>query len=288
MVAALAIGPAYASGVQPNTSIFLNPGVTPEKDLIAWPLIEDTPQNTVVSSPAPTAVTPPAASSLSGFPVPTGAAVGLLSAIKNPNMSQATPDCAPPPTPQPTGCSCGGYAGTVTWSGWDQVSGGTCNGGSAGGWLTTQGGCYACPPPPPPAPTSGTFATGYGGTITYNAATGQATRCAGSTCQSGTVTTSGGSIDLSFSNDLSIFAGGNGSTENLTITGNSVTNSESGVGAVGSYTAGGTATGLTDPGGGAGSFCGSAVGGCNVNGQSVSSVNDVGSVTQIGSGTPGL
>ncbi len=167
MVAALAGGPAYASGVQPNTSIFLNPGVTPEKDLIAWPLIEDTPQNTVASSPAPTAVTPPTVSSLKqlgGFPVPTGAAVGLLIAIKNQNMSQATPDCAPPPTPP--ACECGS-PGTVTWSGWDQVSGGTCSDGSAGGWLTTPSQCVPCPPPP--STTSSTTGGGCGsGEISYD------------------------------------------------------------------------------------------------------------------------
>ncbi len=111
VVASLMGGPAYASGVRPNTSIFLNPGVTPIRDLIAWPLIEDTPQNTVSSSPEPTAVTPPTVSSLTGFPVPIGAAVGLLSAIENPNMSQVTPDCVPPPVPQPS-CACGGYPGT--------------------------------------------------------------------------------------------------------------------------------------------------------------------------------
>jgi len=84
---------------------------------------------------------------------PATASFGLVSGIKNPNMSQKVPDCAPPPAPQPS-CACGGYPGTVSWSGWDQVTGGTCNGGGAGGWLTTPGGCYACPPPPPPAPQS--------------------------------------------------------------------------------------------------------------------------------------
>ncbi len=218
MIAALASGPAYASGVQPNTSIFLNPGVTPIRDLIAWPLIKNqyqNGQNSVVASPAPTAVTPPPVSSLSGFPVPTGAAVGLLSAIKNPNMSQATPDCAPPPTPQPADCSCGGYAGTVTWSGWDQVSGGTCNGGGAGGWLTTQGGCDACPPPPPSAYDGGNFSlvTGYSDDATITVSGDTATRCnALGVCETGTVT-QGANGTITISGLLN----GDGTTETITV-----------------------------------------------------------------------
>ncbi|MBN6739487.1 hypothetical protein JKG47_02850 [Acidithiobacillus sp. MC6.1] len=163
MVAALVSGHGYAA-TQPNLSVFKDPGLTPSRDLIAWPLVEDTPSNTVIAaSRTPAPVSPPAPSSLSGFPRPNGAAVGLLMAIKNPNMSQSVADCTPPPVPQPS-CSCGGYAGTVTWSGWDQVTGGTCAAGGAGGWLTTQGGCYACPPPAPTV--TNTIYTGYGGFYT--------------------------------------------------------------------------------------------------------------------------
>lgn len=130
---------------------FTGAKVAPSQDVIAGNLDEITPQNTVtvVHNVPQVAVSTSAVQ----MPDPSAAAVGVVDAIKDPNMSQKVPDCPPPPTPPAScdGCGCGS-PGSVTWSGWDKVTGGVCANGGSGGWLVTQAGSAPyCPPPPPPA-----------------------------------------------------------------------------------------------------------------------------------------
>lgn len=105
-------------------------------NVIAATVPSITPQNTVVQITMPPNVPPPALASLPDIGKPPGPAVGLLYAIQGDNLSQENPTSPPPAAPQPV-CTCGGYPGTVSWSGWDSV-----------GWKITPGGCYACPPAP--------------------------------------------------------------------------------------------------------------------------------------------
>lgn len=195
MVAAVVASLAFAPLASAVTFPFLNPGVTPPQDVIAANLDEITPQNTVTvvhNVPQTTAST-----TVEQYANPSTASFGLVSAIKDPNMSQKVPDCAPPPTPAANCNNIGqcGSPGNVSWSGWDKVSGGVCNGGSAGGWLVTAAG--AAPAnyyPPEPVSTGLTFAGGgtsyttpYGNTVNSN---GSVTLANGQTVQ-GTVSGNG-------------------------------------------------------------------------------------------------
>lgn len=129
-------------------------------NVIAATVPSITSQNTVQQIPMPPNVAPPPLSSLKNIGVPSGPAAGFLYAFAGDNLSQGTPTSSPPPAPQPV-CSCGGYAGTVYWSGWDSI-----------GWETTPGGCYACPPPPSTSLVqNGQFTTGFGRTWNFNAGT---------------------------------------------------------------------------------------------------------------------
>lgn len=101
----------------------------------------------VVQIPSVPMLTPAPLSSLPNVPRPPGPAVGVVFAIPGDNLSQANPDCPPPPVPSAASCPYGGTNGSVRWSGWDKVTGGTCADGSLGGWLTTAAACNAAPPP---------------------------------------------------------------------------------------------------------------------------------------------
>lgn len=167
VIASLALSPLASATTFP----FLNPGATPAQDVIAANLDEITPQNTVTVVHAVPQTTP-STTTVEQSANPATASFGLVSGIKNPNMSQKVPDCAPPPTP-PSNCNnigqCGS-PGNVSWSGWDKVNGGVCNGGSAGGWLVTAAG--AAPPnyyPPPVTATSTLTVNTNLGNITYTA-----------------------------------------------------------------------------------------------------------------------
>lgn len=150
VASALVLLTAPLVGALAATSPFTGVTTAPSKDIIAGSLDEITPQNTVTEVSNIPQVSP--IQSALQMPSPSSASFGVVTAFKNPNMSQNTPDSVPPPAPEPS-CACGGYAGTVSWSGWDSV-----------GWETTPGGCYACPPPPPPpAPTVTAVVTGGGG-----------------------------------------------------------------------------------------------------------------------------
>lgn len=188
---AVAMTLAMVSEANAVTFPFLNPGVTPPQDVIAANLDEITPQNTVIVVHNVPQVTPPplTAAFLAQLPNPASASFGVVTAFKDPNMSQAVPDCPPPPTP---GNSCG--SGTVKWSGWDHVSGGVCSGGGAGGWLVTP--APYCPPPTLPATTAPTQTGSLNvatSTYTVNVSYYGCIYGAGSCTASRTVTNSGGS-----------------------------------------------------------------------------------------------
>jgi hypothetical protein len=189
-ILAMAVAMTLAMGSEANavTFPFLNPGVTPPQDVIAANLDEITPQNTVIVVHNVPQVVPPTLTQ-SQLPNPTSASFGVETAFKDPNMSQAVPDCPPPPTP---GNSCG--SGAVKWSGWDHVSGGVCSGGGTGGWLVTP--APYCPPPTLPSTTSPTQTGSLSvatSTYTVNISYYGCTYGAGSCTASRTVTNSGGS-----------------------------------------------------------------------------------------------
>ncbi len=148
-----------------RASVFTNPGTTPSQSYAAWPLDEITSSNQVKQATSPPKpVTPAPLASLSGVPaIGSRTTVGLISAYSTPNFSQSVPDCPPPAAPTlPARYGCYVTAGSVKWSGWDNVSGGTCAGGGAGGWVTTPA-SYVCPAQPS-CPTG----TGWTGGYTWN------------------------------------------------------------------------------------------------------------------------
>ncbi|MBU2764911.1 hypothetical protein HAP94_01560 [Acidithiobacillus ferrivorans] len=171
---AVAMTLAMVSEANAVTFPFTGVKVTPPQDVIAANLDEITPHNTVTVVHNITQVTPTLTASQ--MPNPTSASFGVVTAFKDPNMSQKVPDCAPPPTP-PSNCNnigqCGS-PGNVSWSGWDKVSGGVCNTGGAGGWMVTAAGAAPANYYPPPAQAMGdigsgqSYVTPYGNTITNN------------------------------------------------------------------------------------------------------------------------
>lgn len=192
--------------------------VTPPQDVIAANLDEITPQNTVTVVHTIPQVVPGNVN----MPNPSSAAVGIVTAFKNPNMSQQVPDCAPPPAPASNCNNIGqcGSPGSVSWSGWDKVNGGVCNGGSAGGWLVSAAGAAPAnyyPPSPSPSlvlPGGGTtYVTPYGNTIYSN---GTVVLANGTTVQ-GTINPNG---TLSFGGQS-----GNVTTDSFTSNGYSTNNS---------------------------------------------------------------
>lgn len=294
LVTALALAPMASAMSAANMAKFgfLNPGVTPPQDVIAANLDEITPQNTVtVVHTMPQQVVPNEATA--NMPDPYSASVGILTAFKNPNMSQATPDCPPPPTP---GNSCG--SGTVKWSGWDQVSGGVCSGGGTGGWLVTP--APYCPPPTLPATTAPTQTGSLNvatSTYTVNVSYYGCTYGAGSCTASRTVTNSSGltiysdSIGLAgtysgskeyfngTAAELSCNSGACTSTSNLTNF-EQIVSGGGGQGVVAATTGYGTVSGATDTYGAAGGTTfnqGASNAGTSVSGSSSgSSINSYG------------
>jgi hypothetical protein len=167
---AVAMTLAMVSEANAVTFPFTGVKVTPPQDVIAANLDEITPQNTVTVVHNITQVTPTLTASQ--MPNPTSASFGVVTAFKDPNMSQKVPDCAPPPTP-PSNCNnigqCGS-PGNVSWSGWDKVSGGVCNTGGAGGWMVTAAGAAPANYYPPPVTTTSTMTVNTNlGNITYTA-----------------------------------------------------------------------------------------------------------------------
>lgn len=158
-----------ASVNEAGASTFKDPGSTPIQGVIAWPLDQITTSNTVTQAPtAPQPAGAPGVSGLSGVPkITSKITAGLVTGYSSPNFSQSVPDCPPPPTPTlPTRNGCYVTGGSVMWSGWDNVAGGTCAGGGAGGWVTTSP-SYVCPGTPT---CSG---AGYNGTYYWNSSTNQ-------------------------------------------------------------------------------------------------------------------
>ncbi len=170
LATAVAMTLAMVSEANAVTFPFTGAKVTPSQDVIAANLDEITPQNTVTVVHNITQVTPTLTASQ--MPNPTSASFGVVTAFNDPNMSQAVPDCTPPPTPPPNCNNIGqcGSPGSVSWSGWDKVSGGVCDTGDAGGWLVTAAG---------PAPANYYTALNSASGIFAN---GMTIRCNGGAC----------------------------------------------------------------------------------------------------------
>lgn len=160
LTVAVAMTFATVSEANAVTFPFTGAKAAPSQDVIAANLDEITPKNTVAVVHGVPQVAP--SLTASQMPNPTGAAFGVATAIKDPNMSQQVPDCPAPPPPPPNCNNVGqcGSPGGVEWSGWDHVSGGVCNGGGPGGW-------YVIPAGPAPAnvypPASSSTTSGSGG-----------------------------------------------------------------------------------------------------------------------------
>ena len=164
--------------------------------------------NSVTQTALPPNVPPQSLASLPNVATPPGTAVGLVYAIKGDNLSQANPDCPAPAAPSAASCQYGGTNGTVYWSGFDQVTGGTCANGQLGGWLTTAASCN--PPPAMLSNGSNSFTTGYGVSWTNNG-NGTGTVCGmggGSGCGTATVTTQNGNTIMTFNGVTQVISSG--------------------------------------------------------------------------------
>ena len=215
-LAMTALGSVALAHASSTAAIFANTAsAAPPGDVIAATVPEivttvngSTVTHTVSQIPMPANVAPQSLSRLSNVPVPTGTAVGLVYAIKGDNLSQANPDCPAPSAPSAASCQYGGTNGTVYWSGFDQVTGGTCANGQLGGWLTTAASCN--PPPAMLSNGSNSFTTGYGVSWTNNGnGTGTVCGMGGvSGCGTATVTTQNGNTIMTFNGVTQVISSG--------------------------------------------------------------------------------